>query len=198
MAHLDLARARRMLAGDRETFEKFFEDHFDAVFRFAVGRLGDESMAAEVVQSTFCLAVEKLHTYRGEATLLSWLCSICRNEMNAQFRLRRRETTVSFVDDSPEVRSILEALGGEVDTVEEETLRREAARLVHLTLDSLPVHYAQALEWKYFEGVTVAEIARRLDTGTKAAESTLTRARQAFSRVFRTASQDLNLAGGRA
>ena len=60
MAHLDLARARRMLAGDREAFEKFFEDHFDAVFRFAVGRLGDESMAAEVVQSTFCLAVEKL------------------------------------------------------------------------------------------------------------------------------------------
>jgi DNA-directed RNA polymerase specialized sigma24 family protein len=36
------------------------------------------------------------------------------------------------------------------------------------------------LEWKYVDGLAVADIAVRLDIGVKAAESLLTRARGAF------------------
>jgi len=36
------------------------------------------------------------------------------------------------------------------------------------------------LEWKYIQGLSVAEIATRLGTSMKAAESMLTRARLAF------------------
>ena len=67
---------------------------------------------------------------------------------------------------------------------ESEAGRRELSRRVQLTLDSLPERYGQVLEWKYIEGVSVDEIARRLGSGYKAAESQLTRARQAFRDAF--------------
>jgi DNA-directed RNA polymerase specialized sigma24 family protein len=51
---------------------------------------------------------------------------------------------------------------------------------VQATLDTLPERYGQALEWKYVDGLAVAEIAARLGTGEKAAESLLSRAREAF------------------
>ena len=52
--------------------------------------------------------------------------------------------------------------------------------LVQRVLDHLPSHYADALEWKYIDEVSVQEIAQRLGVGAKAAESLLTRARRAF------------------
>ena len=64
--------------------------------------------------------------------------------------------------------------------------RKELARLVQVTLDALPRAYGDALEWKYLEGLSVSEIALRLNLGLKAAESLLTRARQAFRDGFTT------------
>ena len=60
------------------------------------------------------------------------------------------------------------------------------ASLVRRVLDTLPPHYADALEWKYIDEVPVQEIAGRLGLGVKAAESLLTRAREAFRDAFGT------------
>ncbi len=53
-----------------------------------------------------------------------------------------------------------------------------------MALDQLPSHYGSALEWKYLEELSVKEIASRLKLSPKAAESTLTRAREAFRDGF--------------
>ena len=57
---------------------------------------------------------------------------------------------------------------------------------MHEALDYLPSRYSQALEWKYCEGLSVNEIAERLEVGAKAAESVLSRARVAFREAFAT------------
>jgi DNA-directed RNA polymerase specialized sigma24 family protein len=69
-------------------------------------------------------------------------------------------------------------------------LRKELSQLVQVALDALPFHYSSALEWKYIEGLSVKEIASRLELGLKAAESLLTRARQAFRDSFLTLTSD--------
>ena len=66
----------------------------------------------------------------------------------------------------------------------------QLGQLVHATLDHLPGRYGEALEWRYIEGLSVPEIAERLDLGYKATESVLSRARKAFRDGFA-------LAGGR-
>jgi DNA-directed RNA polymerase specialized sigma24 family protein len=63
-------------------------------------------------------------------------------------------------------------------------------------LDQLPTRYGDALEWKYGEGLSVKEIATRLGVGPKAAESLLTRARQAFRDAFATVGPSLEGAVG--
>ena len=176
-----------MLAGDERSFNEFFDGYFPVLYRFAMARMSqDADGAEEVAQSTLCRAISKLGTYRGEASLLTWLCTFCRHEISAFFeRTRRVRRAVLLSEEVPEVAAALESLSALSEEGPEDSLRRkEIARLVHLTLDRLPVRYADALEWKYIEGLPVTEIADRLALSLKAAESLLTRAREAFRDGF--------------
>jgi RNA polymerase sigma-70 factor, ECF subfamily len=182
----DLALTRRLLAGDESAFEEFFADYFPRLYRFAQARLGgNEDAAEEVVQSALIRAVDKLHTYRGEAALFTWLCTICRREIATWVERAGKALEVSLIDDHPEIRAALDALTALASSdPETELRRRELSRLVQVTLDHLPARYADVLEWKYIQGLSVDEIAHRLGVGYKAAESLLTRARQAFRDGF--------------
>jgi RNA polymerase sigma-70 factor (ECF subfamily) len=160
-----------MLAGDEAAFEAFGERCFKALYRFAFARLnGDRDLTREIVQAAVAKALGKLASYRGEASLLTWLCACCRNEILMHFR-RARSAPVEIDLDGPDAGS-----GMATPT----TGDPEVVVLVHMALDGLPERYAQALEWKYVDGLPVDAIAERLGLGPKAAESLLTRARQAF------------------
>ncbi len=184
----DRKLARRMLAGDPRAFDEFFDGHFPGLYRFALSRLDcDEDAAEEVAQATICKAIAKLKTYRGEAAMFTWLCTFCRHEISAHYRKTRGKTKqVDLVEDAPEVRAALESLGAEFDGPEAALSRQELRRWVQVALDQLPSHYGNALEWKYLEDLSVKEIARRLGLSPKAAESILTRAREAFRDGFRS------------
>ena len=183
----DLLLVRRMLSGEESAFDEFFAACFPGLYRFALARMHrDADGAEEVVQSTLCKAVTKLGAYRGEAALFTWLCTFLRHEISAHYRRTGRDpAAVALVEDDAEVAAALESLSVLAGDGPEEALRREeVGRLVHVALDRLPERYARVLEWKYVDGVPVKEIAARLELSPKAAESLLTRAREAFRDGF--------------
>lgn len=181
----DLELARRVVAGQESAAEEFFAEYFSRLYRFACARLGGNDDAAEdVVQATLIRAVRKLHTYRGEAALFTWLCTLCRREIGAWLRQHHRAGVTTIVDDHPDVRRAADAVAALAANPEREASQQEISRLVQITLDQLPARYGQVLEWKYIQGLAVDEIAGRLGVGYKAAESLLTRARTAFRDGF--------------
>ncbi|MBI3831890.1 MAG: sigma-70 family RNA polymerase sigma factor [Planctomycetes bacterium] len=183
----DRALVRRMLSGEERAFEQFFEANFGGLYRFALLRMGNDGEAAEeVAQAALCAAVKKLTTYRGEAALFTWLCTFCRHEISAFCRKRKR-APVSFgsAEEQPWIRETLDALEDESSRLPDEVLsRKELKALVREALNRLPPHYGDALEWKYIENCPVNEIAKRMKMSPKAAESLLTRARDAFREAF--------------
>jgi RNA polymerase sigma-70 factor, ECF subfamily len=181
----DLEWVERMLAGDGEAFEDFARRYSKALYRFAFSRLdGDRELAREIAQTALCKVLANLRTYRGDAALLTWACACCRNEILMHFRrARTHPEEVGLEDDVEPAVGFRPAGAGDPEAAgnpEAAALRREAAARVHMALDVLPDHYARALEWKYLERVPVKEIAARMEMRPKAAESLLTRARQAF------------------
>ena len=179
----DADLVRRMLAGEQAAFTALFDSPFPRVYRFALPRVGrDEDAAREVVQRTMIKAMRKLDQYRGEASLFTWTCQICRHEVADHVRSQRRGSDkVVLIEDSEEVRAALESVAAPPG---DDPLRRcdraELGRLIQSILDRLPARYGEALEWKYIEGSSVDEIGQRLGIGTTAAQSLLARARVAF------------------
>jgi RNA polymerase sigma-70 factor (ECF subfamily) len=183
--HEDRRLVRRLRDGDEAAFEEFWTGHADRLYRFALSRNGGNADAArDSVQAALCKALENLDSYRGTGSLFSWICGICRFEVSARQRRDRRRGPHLSLDVDSGVDSLLNALLTTADDPEAELLRSEAQRRVHDTLDRLPRRHAQALEWKYAASLSVREIAHRLELSEKAAESLLTRARNAFRDAF--------------
>jgi RNA polymerase sigma-70 factor (ECF subfamily) len=176
----DTTLVRRMLEGDERAFDEFFDIYFDRVFRFALRRTRDEDAAEEVAQATLVRAMRRLDTWRGEATLFTWLCAICRRELMAYWTHRNTTALANGQDE----RGTLDRLPARTDGPEQAMQRSEISEIVHAALDELPDRYGDVLEWKYIEGQAVSDIALRLGSTPKAVESVLTRARQAFRVVF--------------
>ncbi len=187
-----------MLKGDERAFTAFFDSYFPRVYRFALPRLGgDADATAEVVQATLVKAMRKLADFRGDASLFTWVCQICRHEVVDWLRAQRRHSDkVVLMEDSPELKAAVDAIAG--PEMEEPANRYSAAetrRLVRSVLDRLPPRYGDALEMKYVEGLSVEEIGVELGIGTTATQSLLARARVAFrdalESVFGAAAQDV-------
>ena len=175
---------RRMLGGDEGAFDEFFADYFPRLFRFAVLRLRDPDAAEDIVQTSLMAAMRHLGSWRGEASLFTWLCTICRREIAAWQKRTSRRVIVSIEDDDPSLRGALDSIGAAADAPDARLARADTGRTVQLALDHLPPRYSRALEWKYLEELSVDDIAGRLQCTPKAAESLLTRARAAFRDAF--------------
>lgn len=179
----DLDLVRRMRAGEQSAFNEFFDTYADRLYRFALKRIGsDYATAEDAVQYTLSRAVEKLDQFKGEAALFTWLCRICRNAIvdMCHGRAERRATAVPF-EDTDEIRTALESISAMAEfDPQEDAISGQVESLVRTILDYLPNRYGDVLEWKYMHGLSVKEIADRLDLTPKAAESVLNRARAAF------------------
>ena len=184
--HTDKLLAQRMLRGDQPSFDEFFNANFPRLYRFTLSRVGDdEDVIKEIVQKTLCRAIAKLHTYRGEAALFTWLCRLCRNEIGDHFKKASRAAARELPFDDIEVRAVLESLdeGGQDDPARAAE-RDQLGQLIRAILDYLPARQGNALEWKYIQGLSVEEIAARLEVSHAAAQSLLARARQSFREGF--------------
>lgn len=183
---------KRLLAHDQDAFHEFFNGYFPRLYRFARARLSDDlDTTREIVHVTLSKAIRKLHTYRGEAALFTWLCTICRHELHDHFeRLAKDRRYLVLTEDSPDVRAAVDSLEAPRSCRPEEKYQQlELSRLIQVALDRLPTRYGNALEWKYIYGFSVQEIAVELGIGTQAAHSLLARAKRAFRDVYGSLSE---------
>ena len=190
----DKRLAKQLLRGDERAFDRFFNENFSRLYRFALTRLSDDPDAArEVAQITLSKAVRKLHTYKAEAALFTWLCTICRNETSDWLTQQGRyRDHIVLAEDFAEVRAAVDSLQEPEGLGPEAEFRRvELLRLIQVALDRLPPNYGNALEWKYIEGRSVREIAERMEIGREAAQSLLARARRAFADVYSSLTEGL-------
>ncbi len=179
----DIALVKRVLKKERAAFNEFFEIYFSRLYRFSHTRVSEERICEDIVQETLCKAIKNLGQYRGEATLFTWLCQICRNEIYTWYRKQDNRIPVTTdLDDDAMTKAALESLADMTSQSEEE--RHALEKVVQLVLDYLPNNYGKVLEMKYLEDLAVQEIAKQMEISAIAVQSLLARARTAFRRGF--------------
>ena len=120
---------RRILSGDEGAFDEFFADYFPRLFRFAVLRLRDLDAAEDIVQNSLIAAVRNLGSWRGEATLFTWLCTICRREISAWEKKTSRRVIVPIAEHDPALRAALDSIGAAADAPDAGLARAADLRL---------------------------------------------------------------------
>jgi RNA polymerase sigma-70 factor (ECF subfamily) len=179
----DQAQVQRLLAGDEAVFDEFYEAYYDRIFRFCLRRVSDRELAYDLVQQTLEQVFKYMHGYRGEASLYTWICQICRNEIASWFKRAGNDARLHVtLDDNPAVVAILES--EQADELSDDD-RRETAQMVHIVLDALSPKYAAVLQLKYYEGLSTEEISQVMGASLVAVQSLLARARGSFKQLFK-------------
>ena len=139
----DKRLVKQLLGGDQRAFDRFFEENFARLYRFAIARLSDDPEGArEVAQITLIQAVRKLHTFRAESALFTWLCAICRNEISDWLRRQGRyREHIVLVEDYPEVRAAVDSLRVSSEDSPERLLINASRSSVKLKKDTTKKHY---------------------------------------------------------
>jgi RNA polymerase sigma-70 factor, ECF subfamily len=178
----DQALAARMAAGDQSAFDEFFRASAPRLVAFVGRRSRLESGTVEdIVQGTLIKAMRNLNSYRGEASLHTWLVQICLHELADVARKSARLPAHTSLDEAPAGLRLSQQLPAPDFREPEAMVDAELHRLAVIrTLNGLPKNYAAALEAKYGDGLSVADIAERMGLTPIAAQSLLARAREAF------------------
>ncbi len=186
----DKLLATRVLNGDRAALRRFFDSYYPPTYRYCLRRVSPQD-AEELATDALRHAIRRLDGYRGEARLLTWIHGIARKLLASHFRRTARHRKVVYIDDNERVRAQVEAMAADPgESPEYAHELRERQDLVHRMLDRLPVDYGQVLEWKYIEGLSVEEIAGRLQTTAVSVQSRLARARRSFRQCFENPGRD--------
>lgn len=74
------------------------DEHGDQLFRYAIVRLRDETLAEDIVQETLLAAIQSLSSYGGKATERTWLIGILKHKIIDHFRKTSREVPLEPSD----------------------------------------------------------------------------------------------------
>src|SRR5512136_202277 len=80
-----------------------FEDHYQRIYRYALGLMRDPVEADDVTQETFLRAYQRLDSLRDPAALTTWLYRIATNAGLDRIRQRARRAPVEAEVDPADV-----------------------------------------------------------------------------------------------
>jgi RNA polymerase sigma-70 factor (ECF subfamily) len=162
------------------TAERVFHDHAPRVYHLARRMLGNDADAEDVTQDVLLQVVRKLHTFRGDAELSTWLHRVTVNAALAHRGKRARRDEREHAD---ALDHVLEnghpgsAVRPWSITPDQPVLDQEAQELIEKAIGDLPDVYRSVYVLADVEGMSNPEIGELLELSVPAVKSRLHRAR---------------------
>jgi RNA polymerase sigma-70 factor (ECF subfamily) len=157
-AAADRAALGRMAKGDREALGEVYDRHGRLVYSLALRIVRDQADAEDIVQDVFAQAWRQAGRYdAARGTVLGWLLTLTRSRAIDQLRGRKTR---------PEPSHDAGVLGEVVDAgpaADEQLAWAGRATQIRSAIDKLSVLQRVAIELAFYEGLTHAEIADRLE-----------------------------------
>ncbi len=157
-ASADRAAIDRMAKGDHDAVAEIYDRHGRLVYSLALRIVRDQSDAEDVVQEVFSQAWRLAKRYdASRGSVLGWLLTLTRSR--SIDRLRGRKARPEPAGDDGQ----LEGLADSQIPQDEQLAWAGQAAQIRSALDELSTVQRVAIELAFYEGLTHAEIAERLE-----------------------------------
>lgn len=156
------------LAGDRAAQYRFYKLYSKAMLHICYRMLRNEEEAQDVCQEAFISAFSNFHSYKGDASVGSWLKRIVVNK--ALDFLRKKKDFIIALNDNEHDREEEEDGNSWEDT-------RASVQVVKEAIDALPTGYRTVLTLYLFEGYDHKEIADILNISESTSKTQYNRAK---------------------
>lgn len=141
--------------GDRRAFSALYDATSAKLFGVALRILNNRASAEDVLQETYMKVWRHADRYAANGmSPMTWLITIARN--TAIDRLRRSR-------EGDDVDSMADRLSDSGPTPEQAAIARSDAARIRQCLGELEPQKSAAVRWAYLDGMSYAELSKRLD-----------------------------------
>ena len=139
---------------DSEAFTYLFRLHYEEIFGYCARRLFDRTVAEDVTSTVFLKMVKHFPRFKGNLKQFrAWLFKIATNQINYHLRTSLRNRKL--------LKSAAEQFAGESEGHEDVNAERLA--VLKEAILSLKPKYQDVIALRFFEGMSLAEVAEFLD-----------------------------------
>lgn len=179
MSEGEHALIERAKTGDREALDALLHRYQGAIYRFGLRLCRDEEDAEDIAQETMLSMARSIESYRGDASLSTWLYTIARSHC---IKKRRRSKFAPAEESSLDDENFSDAkrLSPEDDHPDEALFKRQLERALSEAIDSLEPEYREVVILRDVEGFRAKEASEILGISVAALKSRLHRARVAI------------------
>ena len=168
---MDYRLIEQCRVGNSAAIENFVQTYQQDIYRLALSILDDSTEAEEATQDSLLAALRSLDSFRGDASLKTWLYSItvntCRNRLQ---RHKTYERLTRILGGMLRVRS--------TPSVEEHAMQNESDEFLWRAIHSMDEKHRIPIVLRYYHDLSVAEIASLLAIPEGTVHSRLNTARR--------------------
>jgi RNA polymerase sigma-70 factor (ECF subfamily) len=168
-------------SGEGAAFAVIMQRYNRRLYRAARSIMRDDVEAEDVLQEAYVRAFAALGTFRGDASLSTWLTRIVLNEALGRVRRQRPTEELDVLDremQTEEARVIMFPGVSSVPDPETAAARAEVRRLLESAVDELPDAFRLVFVMRDIEELSIDETAGHLGIRPEAVKTRLHRARR--------------------
>jgi RNA polymerase sigma-70 factor (ECF subfamily) len=196
----ELTLARRVANGDRGGFELLMRRYNRRLYRLARASLRDDAEAKDALQEAYLNAYRAIGSFRGDATLSTWLSRLVLNECGIRQRRSTRRRDIIPLISSEASATETENVADVAEGPDHAAARTQMRSILETKVGGLPEALRVVFVLRSVEELTVAETAETLGLTQETVRMRHFRAkgllREALAREIDLAESDLYEFGG--
>lgn len=178
---LDEAELVRLAqGGERDAFRVIMQRANQQLFRVARSIVRDDAEAEDVVQEAYARAFAAISTFRGEASITTWLTRITLNEARGRLRRRRPMVALQHLEAAQDTGVLIMPFPtpAGAGNPEADAARAEIRKLIERAIDELPEAFRTVFIMRDVQECNIEETAASLDLNPETVKTRLHRARR--------------------
>lgn len=164
--------------GKDEAASELYDAYHDDVYYFILKTVNDPELAADLMQETFIEILQTIGNLKEPAAFPAWSRQIAYHKCTAHFRKRHE----LLVDENEDGQTVFDTLVEEREEfIPDEALEKQDLRqIIHRMISDLPEEQRAAIMMRYFDELSVKEIAQVQNVSEGTVKSRLNYGRQAI------------------
>ncbi len=170
--------------GDTNAFRQLVQTHHKRVIHICLSFVTIPQDAEDIAQNVFIEAYKSIYSFRGDASISTWLYRLSVNKsldfIREKKRLKRGNGLVTSVDKT-DLENIQVTNSKMAD---DDLIRQEQIRMLEQAIDQLPERQKVAFQLSKIDGMSQQEVADTMNTSVSSVESLLIRAKRKLKELL--------------
>jgi RNA polymerase sigma-70 factor (ECF subfamily) len=178
----------RLKEHDERAFSEVFQLYRDLVYTLAVKLLSDKTEAMDVTQEVFLTLYRKIHSFRGECSLKTWLYRVALNQAanrnrwwKRRFRHRTESLSLGLKEEGPSVPDPV----SDQPWPDRSVYGAELRQALQDALEELPFDQRTAVILRDVQGLSYEEVAEIVGAEIGTVKSRIARGRERLKELLK-------------